>query len=185
FATLWRGNIIFTPALLFAIGFVSAFISGGITGIFLGNSAIDIQLHDTYFVVAHFHLVMGSAAFFGMIGGVYHWFPKMFGRMMDNTLGYIHFWLSFIGIYLVFMPLHYIGIAGFPRRYYSFTGFDAFQSYTDLHVFVSVAAIITFAAQFIFVFNFFYSIFKGKKAPLNPWNSNTLEWTTPRNPGHG
>ncbi len=184
-ATLWRGNIIFTPAMLFAIGFVSVFISGGITGIFLGNSAIDIQLHDTYFVVAHFHLVMGSASFFGMLAGVYHWFPKMFGRMMDNTLGYIHFWLTFVGIYLVFFPMHYIGIAGFPRRYYSFTNFDAFSSFTDLNTFISIAAIITFAAQFIFLFNFFYSMYKGRRAPKNPWGSTTLEWTTPIEPGHG
>ncbi len=183
--TMWRGNIIFTPAMLFAIGLVSFFISGGLTGIVLGNSAADIQLHDTYFVVAHFHLVMGSAAFFGMIAGIYHWFPKMFGRMMDEKLGYIHFWLSFVGIYLVFFPLHYTGIAGFPRRYYSFTGFEFTQKFTDLNTFVSVAAILTFAAQFIFIFNFFYSIFKGRKAPLNPWNANTLEWTTPINPGHG
>ncbi len=183
--TMWRGNIIFTPAMLFAIGLVSFFISGGLTGIVLGNSAADIQLHDTYFVVAHFHLVMGSAAFFGMVAGIYHWFPKMFGRMLDEKLGYIHFWLSFVGIYLVFFPLHYTGIAGFPRRYYSFTGFEFTQKFTDLNTFVSVAAILTFAAQFIFIFNFFYSIFKGRKAPLNPWNANTLEWTTPINPGHG
>ena len=183
--TLWKGNIVFTPAMLFSIGLVSFFISGGLTGIFLGNSAIDIQLHDTYFVVAHFHLVMGSAAFFGMMAGVYHWFPKMFGRMMDEKLGYVHFWLTFIGIYLVFFPMHYIGIAGFPRRYYSFTNFDAFSMFTDLNSFVSVAAIITFGAQIIFAFNFLYSIFKGRIAPANPWRSNTLEWTTPRNPGHG
>ncbi|MDI9355736.1 MAG: cbb3-type cytochrome c oxidase subunit I [Chitinophagaceae bacterium] len=183
--TLWKGNIIFTPAMLFSIGLVSFFISGGLTGLILGNSAIDINLHDTYFVVAHFHLVMGSASFFGMVAGVYHWFPKMFGRTMNETLGYIHFWITFIGIYLVFFPLHYIGIAGFPRRYYSFTNFDAFQGFTDLNTFVSTAAIITFAAQFIFVFNFFYSIFNGKKASLNPWKSNTLEWTTPRILGHG
>ena len=182
--TLWRGNIVFTPAMLFSIGLVSFFISGGVTGIFLGNSAIDIFLHDTYFVVAHFHLVMGSAAFFGMIAGVYHWFPKMFGRMMDAKLWYIHFWLTFVGVYLVFFPLHYIGIAGFPRRYYSFTNFDAFSSFGDLNMFVSTAAIITFGAQFIFLLNFFYSIFRGHKAPANPWNSNTLEWTTPINPGH-
>lgn len=184
-ATLWRGNIIFTPAMLFAIGFVSVFISGGITGIFLGNSAIDIQLHDTYFVVAHFHLVMGSASFFGMLAGVYHWFPKMFGRMMDRKLGYVHFWLTFIGVYMVFFPMHYIGIAGFPRRYYSFTNFDAFSSFTDLNMFVSISAIITFGAQFIFLFNFFYSMYKGRRAPSNPWKSNTLEWTTPIEPGHG
>ena len=183
--TLWRGNIVFTPAMLFSIGLVSVFISGGITGIFLGNSAIDIQLHDTYFVVAHFHLVMGAASAFGLLAGVYHWFPKMFGRMMDAKLGYIHFWLTFIGIYAVFFPMHYIGIAGFPRRYYSFTNFDAFSGFTDLNMFISVAAIFTFVGQFVFLFNFFYSMYRGRKAPANPWKSNTLEWTTPRNPGHG
>ena len=183
--TLWQGNIVFTPAMLFSIGLVSFFISGGLTGLFMGNSALDIQLHDTYFITAHFHLVMGSAAFFGMVAGVYHWFPKMFGRMMDAKLGYIHFWLSFIGIYLIFFPMHYIGIAGFPRRYYSFTNFDAFSTFTDLNAFISVAAIATFTAQFIFLFNFFYSIYRGKKASANPWKSNALEWTTPVNPGHG
>ncbi len=184
-ATLWRGNLVFTPAMLFSIGLVSLFISGGLTGIYLGNSAIDIDLHDTYFVVAHFHIVMGSASFFGMVAGIYHWFPKMFGRMMDEKLGYVHFWLTFAGVYLVFFPLHYIGIAGFPRRYYSFTNFDTFSSFTDLNMFVSTAAIITFGSQFIFVFNFIYSMFRGRLAPANPWRSNTMEWTTPRFPGHG
>lgn len=183
--TLWKGNLIFTPGMLFSIGLVSFFISGGLTGIFLGNSAIDIQLHDTYFVVAHFHLVMGSASFFGLMAGIYHWFPKMFGRMMDARLGYIHFWLTFTGVYLVFFPMHYIGIAGFPRRYYSWTNFEFANMYTDLNMFVSVAAILTFGAQFIFMFNFFYSMYRGKRASLNPWRSNTLEWTTPINPGHG
>ncbi|KXX72295.1 cbb3-type cytochrome c oxidase subunit I [Flammeovirga sp. SJP92] len=183
--TLFRGNIIFTPAMLFSIGLVSLFISGGVTGIILGNSALDIQLHDTYFVVAHFHLVMGSAAFFGMMAGVYHWYPKMFGRMMNSAMGYVHFWLTFIGAYMVFFPMHYIGIAGFPRRYYSFTNFDAFSTFTDLNTFISIAAILTVTAQFIFVFNFFWSMFRGRLAPLNPWNATTLEWTTPRKPGHG
>ncbi|MEX2336106.1 MAG: cbb3-type cytochrome c oxidase subunit I, partial [Fulvivirga sp.] len=183
--TLWKGNIRFTPAMLFAIGMVSFFISGGLTGIHLGNSAIDIQLHDTYFVVAHFHLVMGSAAFFSMLAGIYHWFPKMFGRMMDTKLGYIHFWLSFVGVYLVFFPMHYIGIAGYPRRYYSFTNYDVFNSFTDLNMLVSLAAIITMAAQLIFLFNFFFSMYRGRKATENPWQSNTLEWTTPLHPGHG
>jgi cytochrome c oxidase subunit 1 len=183
--TLWRGNLIFTPGMLFSIGLVSFFISGGLTGIFLGNSAIDIQLHDTYFVVAHFHLVMGSASFFGLMAGVYHWFPKMFGRMMDARLGYIHFWLTFIGVYMVFFPMHYIGIAGFPRRYYSWTNFEFSNMYTDLNMFVSVAAIITFGAQLIFLFNFFYSMYRGRVASLNPWRSNTLEWTTPLHPKHG
>lgn len=183
--TLWKGNIIFTPAMLFSIGLVSLFISGGVTGIALGNAAVDIQLHDTYFVVAHFHLVMGAASFFGMIAGVYHWFPKMFGRMMDSRLGYVHFWLTFFGVYFVFFPMHYIGIAGFPRRYYSWAGFDVFNIMTDVNVLISIAAFITFSAQMIFAFNFFYSMFKGRKATENPWNSNTLEWTTPVLPGHG
>ena len=183
--TLWRGNIVFTPAMLFSIGLVSFFISGGLTGLFLGNAVLDINLHDTYFVVAHFHLVMGSASFFGLLAGVYHWFPKMFGRMMDDKLGKIHFWLTFIGVYLVFFPLHYIGMAGFPRRYYSFTSFNAFSTHVDLNMFVTIAAALTFAAQFIFLFNFFYSIYRGRKAPANPWRSNTLEWSTPRVPGHG
>jgi cytochrome c oxidase subunit 1 len=161
------------------------FISGGVTGIALGNSAIDIQLHDTYFVVAHFHLVMGAASFFGMVAGVYHWFPKMFGRMLNEKLGYIHFWLTFVGVYCIFFPMHYIGIAGFPRRYYSFTSYDAFKTFGDLNAFISVAAMIVFGAQLIFVFNFVYSIFRGRRAPLNPWRANTLEWTTPLHPGHG
>lgn len=183
--TLWKGNLVFTPAMMFSIGLVSLFVSGGVTGIILGNSALDIQLHDTYFVVAHFHLVMGAAAFFGMMAGVYHWFPKMFGRMMDERLGAFHFWMTFIGVYLVFFPMHYLGITGFPRRYYSFENFDAFSVMTDVNVLVSVAAFVTFAAQLVFAFNFFYSMFKGRKAPLNPWRSTTLEWTTPRVPGHG
>lgn len=183
--TLWRGNIVFTPAMLFSIGLVSFFISGGVTGIVLGNSALDIYLHDTYYVVAHFHLVMGSAAFFGMVAGVYHWFPKMFGRMMDAKLGYIHFWVSFVGVYMVFFPMHYIGVSGFPRRYYTWTNFETFNVFADMNALISAAAIITFGAQMLFVFNFFYSIFKGRKAPANPWRSNTLEWTTPPLPGHG
>ncbi|HYG02457.1 MAG TPA: cbb3-type cytochrome c oxidase subunit I [Chryseosolibacter sp.] len=183
--TLWKGNIRFTSGMLFSIGMVSFFLTGGITGVFLGNSAIDIQLHDTYFVVAHFHLVMGSASFFGMLAGIYHWFPKMFGRMMDERLGSIHFWATFVGVYLVFFPMHYIGIAGFPRRYYTWTNFDTFNGFFDLNMLVSIAAIVTLAAQFIFLFNFFYSMFRGRLAPANPWFSNTLEWTTPRHPGHG
>jgi cytochrome c oxidase subunit 1 len=184
-ATLWQGNIVFTPAMLFSIGLVSVFISGGLTGIILGNSALDIQLHDTYFVVAHFHLVMGSASFFGFMAGVYHWFPKMFGRMLDETMGYVHFWMTFIGVYMVFFPMHYIGIAGFPRRYYTFTSFETFTKYADLNTFISIAAIVTFGSQLIFGFNFFYSMFRGRRASQNPWRSNTLEWTAPLHPKHG
>ncbi len=183
--TLWRGNIVFTPGMLFSIGLVSLFVTGGLTGIILGNSALDIQLHDTYFVVAHFHIVMGAASAFGLFAGVYHWFPKMFGRMMNGTLGQIHFWATFIGIYLIFFPMHYVGIAGFPRRYYQFTKYDFTSSFTDMNMFITAAAIFTFGAQFLFLINFFYSIFKGRKSPQNPWRSNTLEWTAPINPGHG
>lgn len=184
--TLWRGNLRFTPAMMFAIGFVSLFISGGLTGIFLGNSTIDMHLHDTYFIIAHFHLVMGVAAFFGMFCGVYHWFPKMFGRYLNNTLGYIHFWITFIGAYLIFWPMHYQGFAGVPRRYLDFRLWSSFNQFDDLNKMITIVTIIVFAGQLLFVFNFFYSIFKGRKVrTLNPWSSTTLEWTTPINPGHG
>jgi cytochrome c oxidase subunit 1 len=154
--------------MLFSIGLVSFFISGGLTGIFLGNSALDIQLHDTYFVVAHFHIVMGSASFFGMLAGVYHWYPKFFGRMLDYRLGQLHFWFTFIGIYLLFTPMHYMGIAGIPRRYYAFTNFDVFSIFSDLNSFMSLTAFFIFSAQFFFFFNFFYSMFWGRIAPSNP-----------------
>ena len=184
-ATLWKGNIRFTPAMLFAIGLVSLFISGGLTGIYLGNAALDINLHDTYFVVAHFHLVMGSASMFGMLAGVYHWYPKMFGKLMNEKLGYLHFWLTFAAVYMVFFPMHFMGLDGVPRRYYNFTGFEYMAEWMDLNRFISVSAILGSAAQLIFIWNFFYSIRKGKDAPQNPWNSNTLEWTTPVERIHG
>jgi cytochrome c oxidase subunit 1 len=184
--TLWRGNIRFTPGMLFAIGFVSLFISGGLTGLFLGNSTIDIHLHDTKFVVAHFHIVMGVASMFGMHAGIYHWFPKMFGRYLNQTLGYIHFWITMVGAYLIFWPMHYEGLAGVPRRYLDLRDWHSFNKFDDLNKMITVVSIIVFAAQLMFVFNFFYSIFKGRKVRTqNPWGSNTLEWTTPINPGHG
>lgn len=184
--TIWRGNIRFTVPMMFALGFVSMFISGGLTGIYLGNSALDIHLHDTYFVIAHFHLVMGVSAFFGMFAGVYHWYPKMFGRFMNNTLGYIHFFSTFIGAYLIFWPMHYEGIAGMPRRYYDYSAWESFKQFEGLNVFISVVVIIVFIAQLIFVVNFFASIWFGRRVTtMNPWNSPTLEWTTPIRPGHG
>lgn len=184
--TIWRGNIRFTPATLFAIGFVSLFISGGLTGIWLGNSTIDIHLHDTYFVIAHFHIVMGVAAFFGMFAGVYHWFPKMFGRYMNNTLGYIHFWVTIIGAYLIFWPMHYEGLAGMPRRYLDLSPWHTFNKFQSLNEMISIVSIIVFAVQLMFVFNYVYSMFKGRKVrSQNPWGATTLEWTTPVNPGHG
>jgi cytochrome c oxidase subunit I len=184
--TLWRGNIRFTPAMLFAIGFVSTFISGGLTGIFLGNSTLDIQLHDTMFVVAHFHIVMGVSGILGMFAGIYHWFPKMYGRYMNNTLAYIHFWITFAGAYLIFWPMHYEGLAGLPRRYLDYRSWISFDQFGGLNQFISTVALITFSVQLLFVFNFIYSIFKGRRVMnRNPWGSTTLEWTAPIRPGHG
>jgi cytochrome c oxidase subunit 1 len=185
-ATLYGGNLRLNAPMLFAIGFVSMFISGGLTGIFLGNSAIDIQMHDTYFVVAHFHIVMGVAAFFGMFAGVYHWYPKMFGRFMNETLGKVHFWGTIICAYAVFWPMHYLGMAGVPRRYYRFDNFDTFSHFSDMNQFITIAAIVAFAFQLIFVINFFYSIWKGREVKTrNPWGATTLEWSTPIHAGHG
>jgi cytochrome c oxidase subunit 1 len=184
--TLWKGNIKFTPAMLFAIGFVSMFISGGLTGIWLGNSALDIHLHDTYFVVAHFHIVMGVSAFFGMFAGIYHWYPKMYGRYLNNTMAYIHFWVTLIGAYLIFWPMHYQGLAGMPRRYLDYSSWVSFNQFGGLNRFITIVATIVFAIQLLFVFNFFYSIFKGRRVVTqNPWGATTLEWTTPIRPGHG
>lgn len=185
-ATIWRGNLRFTPAMLFSIGFVSLFISGGLTGIWLGNSTLDIQLHDTYFVVAHFHLVMGVAAMFGMFAGIYHWFPKMFGRFMNTTLGYVHFWITLAGAYLVFWPMHYTGLAGMPRRYFDYSQWTSFNQFADLNSKITFVSIIVFAVQIVFIINFFYSAFKGRKITSpNPWQAATLEWTTPIHPIHG
>ncbi|MEP7171330.1 MAG: cbb3-type cytochrome c oxidase subunit I, partial [Bacteroidota bacterium] len=178
-ATLWRANIQITPAMLFAIGLVSFFISGGLTGIILGDSALDINLHDTYFVVAHFHIVMGASAIFGMLAGVYHWFPRMFGRLMNKKLGYAHFWITIVAVYGVFFPLHFMGLAGVPRRYYANTAYEGFDNLLNINVLVTTVALIGGIGQLIFAFNFFYSIFRGKKSPQNPWGSNTIEWTSP------
>jgi cytochrome c oxidase subunit 1 len=188
--TLWRGSLVLTPAMMFAIGLVSTFITGGVTGIILADSALDIAVHDTYFVVAHFHIVMGMSAVFGMFGGVYHWFPKMFGRMMNMRMGFAHFWITIVGAYGVFFPMHFVGLAGAPRRYYDYSVYGEFDSssYTmimDLNVIITVFAIIAALGQILFLFNFFYSIYRGPKAPQNPWKSNTLEWTTPVEHIHG
>jgi len=183
--TLWKGNLQMNPAMLFSIGFVSTFITGGLTGIILGDSTLDINVHDTYFVIAHFHLVMGISALYGLLAGVYHWFPKMFGRMMNKNLGFIHFWVTAIGAYGVFFPMHFIGMAGLPRRYYTNTAFPYFDDLADVNVVITVFAIITSAVQLVFLWNFFSSIFFGKKATMNPWNATTLEWTAPVEHIHG
>lgn len=183
--TLWRGNLQLNPAMLFSIGLVSTFITGGLTGIILGDSTLDINVHDTYFVVAHFHLVMGISALYGMFAGIYHWFPKMFGRMMNKNLGYIHFWVTAVCAYGVFFPMHFIGMAGLPRRYYTNTAFPLFDDLADVNVIITMFAIVGAAFQLVFLWNFFYSIFRGKRSPQNPWRSNTLEWTAPVEHMHG
>ena len=183
--TLWKGNIHFNPQMLFVIGAVSTFISGGLTGIILADSALDVAVHGTYFVVAHFHIVMGLSAVLAMFGGVYHWFPKMFGRFMNKKLGYWHFWLTFVCAYGVFLPMHFVGLAGVPRRYFNNDLYPAFEKLQHLNVIITIFAIIGVLSQVIFFVNFFYSMFKGPKSEQNPWNSNTLEWTTPILPEHG
>jgi cytochrome c oxidase subunit 1 len=180
--TLWGGRIQFTTAMLFTLGFVSLFVTGGISGIFLGQPALDLYFHDTYFVVGHFHMIMGVAAIFGMFAGTFYWFPKMFGRMMNEPLGKIHFYLTFIGVYAIFTPMHFLGIAGNPRRYADFTNFEFMGKLMPVHAFMTWAAVFTAVAQILFVINLFWSLKKGAKAPVNPWNSTTLEWTVPSPP---
>ncbi len=183
--TLWKGNLQMNPAMLFSIGLVSTFITGGLTGIILGDSTLDINVHDTYFVVAHFHLVMGISALYGMFAGIYHWFPRMFGRMLNKNLGYVHFWVTAICAYGVFFPMHFIGMAGLPRRYYTNTNFPLFDDLQNVNVIITAFALVGGVFQLVFLWNFFHSIFYGKKAVQNPWKSNTLEWTAPIEHMHG
>jgi cytochrome c oxidase subunit 1 len=187
--TLWGGKIRFTTPMLFAIGFVSLFVAGGITGLVLGQTSLDLPMHDTYFVLGHFHLVMGVAAIFGMFAGIYFWFPKMFGRMMSERLGRIHFWITFAGVYAIFIPMHIMGIVGMPRRYSRFAEngqqiYGFLESLHPLVLFVTIAAIVTFFTQFLFLFNLIWSLFKGERAGNNPWEATTLEWETPSPPPH-
>ena len=183
--TLWKGNLRLTPAMLFSIGLVSTFVTGGLTGIILADSALDVNVHDTYFVVAHFHIVMGMSAIFGMLAGIYHWYPKMFGRMMNSKLGYVHFWLTLVSGYGVFFPMHFVGLAGAPRRYYDYSAFEYLDFVMDLQPIISTFAIVGAIGQLPFLWNFFYSIFRGQHATENPWKANTLEWTTPVEHMHG
>jgi cytochrome c oxidase subunit 1 len=182
--TLWGARIRFTTPMLFAIGFVSLFVAGGITGLVLGQTSLDLPMHDTYFVPAHFHLVMGVASIFGLFAAIYFWFPKMFGRLMSERLGKFHFWLTFIGVYCIFVPMHTMGMVGMPRRYSQFTEYRFLDSIHPLVIFVSIAAIITALVQLVFYFNLIWSVFKGKKAGDNPWEATTLEWTTASPPPH-
>jgi len=175
--SLYGARIRLNSASLFALGFVSLFITGGVSGFFLAQPSIQILLHATYFVVAHFHFTMAIAAIFGIFSGTYFWFPKMWGRMMNETLGKIHFWLTFVGVYSIFMPFHYLGLAGNVRRYQAFV-VDYMQPLIGVHRFVTIAALLTGAVQFIFLFNLVYSRFRGPLAPDNPWQATSLEWST-------
>jgi cytochrome c oxidase subunit I len=177
--TLWGGKIHFTSAMLFAIGFVSLFVTGGLSGIFLAQPALDLYLHDTYYVIGHFHLIMGVAAIFAMFAGTYYWFPKMFGRMMNETIGKFHFWGTFVGVYCIFMPMHYLGYAGDARRYASPDYVNYMIKLEPIHHFITIAAFCTAAFQLLFYYNFFGSIWWGKKAEQNPWHATTLEWAVP------
>jgi cytochrome c oxidase subunit I len=182
--TLWNSKIQLRSPMMFALGFVSLFVSGGLSGLFLAQPAVDNRLHATYYVVAHFHLVMGVAAIFGIFAATYFWFPKMFGRMMSEPLGKLHFWITFAGAYCIFMPMHFIGIAGAIRRYADYTGVQYLVQFQPVHRFMSVAAFITAAGQLIFLFNFFWSLKHGEKASDNPWHATTLEWSTATPPPH-
>jgi cytochrome c oxidase subunit 1 len=182
--TIWRGRIRFTSPMLFALGFVSLFISGGISGPFLAQPVLDIPLHDTYFVVGHFHLIMGVASIFGIFGATYYWFPKMFGRMMNESMARWHFFVTLIGTYAIFMPMHYLGMAGHLRRYSQLTELNYLHGLVPLQTFMTYAAFLTIAGQFIFLFNLFWSMKFGKKAADNPWEATTLEWTTATPPPH-
>src|SRR6266481_5416811 len=185
--TLWRGDIHLTIPMLFALAFIITFVNGGLTGLFLGNPVVDVPLSDTMFVVAHFHMVMGMAPIFVIFGAIYHWYPKVTGRMLNEMLGKFHFWVTFLGAYAIYFPMHYIGLLGVPRRYFEM-GDMAFvpQSATTLNIFITMAALIVGFAQMVFLFNMIWSLSKGKPAGSNPWRATTLEWQTPETPpGHG
>ena len=184
-ATLWRSRIQYKSPMLWALGVVSLFISGGLSGIFLGQAPVDIHLHDTMFVIAHFHLIMAGAALFGVFGATTYWFPKMFGRMMNETLGKAHFWLTFVAYYGTFFPMHYLGFAGNSRRLYDPYQYEFLKHLQPINQFITISAFILGSAQILFFINFFWSAFKGPKAGENPWNANGLEWTTPSAPPHG
>ena len=181
--TLWRGDIHFNLPMLWATGFIFTFVHGGLTGLFLGNVTVDLPLSDTYFVIGHFHMVMGVSPVMVLFGAIYHWFPKITGKMANETLGKIHFWMTFIGTYAIYLPMHYLGILGMPRRYYAYGDSDFIPaSAHDINAGITIAAIFVATAQLIFLINVAYSLWKGKRAEPNPWHATTLEWQTPDNP---
>jgi cytochrome c oxidase subunit I len=185
--TLWRGDIHLTLPMLFALAFIVTFVNGGITGLFLGNAVVDVPLSDTMFVVAHFHMVMGVAPIFVIFGAIYHWYPKITGRMLNETMGKVHFWISFLGAYAIYFPMHYLGFLGVPRRYFELGDTAIYpQSAATLNEFITVMALIVGAAQMVFLYNLVWSYFNGKHAGSNPWRATSLEWQTAETPpGHG
>lgn len=185
--TLWRGDIHFNPPMLFALGFIVTFVNGGLSGLFLGNVVVDVPLSDTMFVVAHFHMVMGVAPILVIFGAIYHWYPKVTGRMLGDAMAKFHFWVTFLGAYLIFFPMHYLGLMGVPRRYFESSDIDIMPaSAHGLNVFISVMAFAVGFAQIVFVFNLIWSLRHGKASGPNPWRATTLEWQTPQTPpAHG
>jgi len=183
--SLWGARLKMATPGLFILGLISMFGTGGFGGLFLGNATADIQLHDTYFVVGHFHLMIGGVTIFGMFAAIYFWFPKMFGRMMNEKLGRVHFWITTIGYYLIFLTQHFVGLMGAPRRYYSFGSYEYLERIATSNVFISIAAFVVITAQAVFLANFVWSVFRGKVAERNPWNATTLEWSLPSPPPHG
>jgi cytochrome c oxidase subunit 1 len=184
-ATVWGANVQYTTAMLNALAFVAMFVIGGLSGIFMAATPVDVFFHDTYFIVAHLHYVLFMSSIFGIFGAIYFWFPKMFGRMMNETWGKVHFALTFIFSNCTFYPMHVIGIAGHPRRYFDSTIYKTFEHLNGLNVFMTVSALLLGLSQLIFLANFFWSLFFGKKAERNPWHSNSLEWSAPSPPPHG
>ena len=183
--TLWRGNIHFTVPMLFAIGFVFTFVNGGLSGLYLGNVPVDVPLSHTLFVVAHFHMVMAVSPVLVLFGAIYHWYPKITGRMMDDTMGKIHFWVTFVGSYCIYFPMHYLGFLGVPRRYYALDSMRFIpESAQDLNAFISISALIVGAVQLVFIYNLIWSYYRGRPAGSNPWRSTTLEWQTAHTPPH-
>ena len=184
-ASLWGGRMRLRTPMLFTLGLIGLFGTGGFGGLFLGNATADIQLHDTYFVVGHFHRMIGGVTLFGMFAAIYFWFPKMFGRTMNETLGKVHFWFTVLPYYLVFLTMHFVGLQGAPRRYYSFASYEFLRSIAGENVFISIAAFAAIAGQFVFLANFLWSLARGRVAEHNPWRATTLEWTVPSPPPHG
>jgi cytochrome c oxidase subunit 1 len=184
-ATLWGGRLLFTSPMLFAMGFVSMFVIGGLSGIVMAAPPVDIMIHDTYYIVAHFHYVLFGSSIFGVFAAIHFWFPKMFGRMMNDTLGKIHFFISFVALNCTFFPMHFLGARGLPRRYADHYVVEAFRDLQPVNEFITWSAMVMGLAQIIFFVNFFGSMWFGRKAGRNPWNANTLEWSVPSPPQHG